>query len=71
MFVLHRMRQWQTIVLVVVMGLVLTQSLPVKEKKPTPEEEKKAAEAHEGDDTDDWVSDAYCAWSCFSASNTN
>lgn len=36
------------------MGLVLTQGLPVKEKKPTPEEEKKAAEAHEGDDTDDW-----------------
>lgn len=48
------MRRWQTVVWVVVLGLVLTQGLPVKEKKPTPEEEKKAAEAHEGDDTDDW-----------------
>ena len=49
------------------MGVVVTQALPVKEK-PTPEEEKKAAEAHEGDGTDDWVSDAKCVllyWESF------
>lgn len=41
---------------VVVAGLVLSEALPVKEKKPTSEEEKKAAEAHEGEGSDDWVS---------------
>lgn len=38
-----------------VVGLVLSQALPVKEKKPTAEEEKHAAEGHEGDGSDDWV----------------
>ena len=57
------MGRWETVALVVVVGLVVTQALPVKEKKPTPEEEKKAAEAHEGDGTDDWVSDDHCAFS--------
>ncbi|KAG0718055.1 Nucleobindin-2 [Chionoecetes opilio] len=47
------MKPRQTVVLVAVVCLALTQALPVKEKKPTPEEEKKAAEAaHE--DADDW-----------------
>ncbi|XP_045123394.1 nucleobindin-2-like isoform X3 [Portunus trituberculatus] len=48
------MRQWQIAVLLVAVGVVVTKALPVKDKKPTPEEEKKAAEAHEGDGTDDW-----------------
>lgn len=38
-----------------VAGLVLSEALPVKEKKPTSEDEKHAAEAHEGEGSDDWV----------------
>ncbi|XP_063869359.1 nucleobindin-2-like isoform X2 [Scylla paramamosain] len=49
-----RMRRWQIAVLLVVVGVVVTQGLPVKEKKPIPEEEKKSAEVHEGVGTDDW-----------------